>query len=122
MEVLYLILFAYVTYMLIVTIGITYGYHRYFSHKEFEANNWQEVIMLYCGLLCGGRSPLTWVGVHRMHHTYSDTELDPHSPIKGLWWSYLLWQNHKIDLAKDKIWVVKDMMKDPYLKFFHNHN
>ena len=65
MQILYPIpLFGGGGYMLIVTIGITYGYHRYFSHKEFSPTPWQEIVMLYCGLLCGNRSPLGWVGVH----------------------------------------------------------
>ena len=36
MEVLYLILLSYFCYMVVVTIGVTYGYHRYFSHKSFK--------------------------------------------------------------------------------------
>jgi stearoyl-CoA desaturase (delta-9 desaturase) len=75
-----IIIFSYFIYMTLAAIGITSGYHRYFAHKEFKATQWQEIIMLYCGLLCGGRSVLGWVGVHRMHHAYADTELDPHSP------------------------------------------
>tara|TARA_B100000900_G_C20502520_1_gene684391 strand:+ start:95 stop:670 length:576 start_codon:yes stop_codon:yes gene_type:complete len=118
MEVLYLILFAYVAYMLIVSIGITYGYHRYFSHKEFKATNWQEVIMLYCGLLCGGRSPLTWVGVHRMHHAHSDTELDPHSK-KFQPWYVILFSLWHVDSIPRKF--IKDMLKNPRVVFFHKH-
>ena len=65
MEVLYLILFAYVTYMLIVTIGITYGYHRYFSHKEFEANNWQEVISFWALIFIKG-CIFIWLFAHSL--------------------------------------------------------
>ena len=62
--------------MILATVGISFGYHRYFSHREFFATRWQEIIMLYCGLLCGARSSLTWVGVHRMHHEHADTPKD----------------------------------------------
>ena len=30
----------------------------------------------------GGVHPQRWVGVHRLHHRYADTELDPHSPLQ----------------------------------------
>ena len=56
--------------MALALTGITRGYHRYFSHKEFKTTPIIEIVMLYCGLLCGVRSPLTWAGVHRMHHEY----------------------------------------------------
>jgi stearoyl-CoA desaturase (delta-9 desaturase) len=29
-----------------------------------------------------GTSPETWAAVHRMHHRYADTPLDPHSPLQ----------------------------------------
>mgnify|MGYP005646604327 FL=1 len=104
--------------MLVVTIGITYGYHRYFSHNEFKAKPWQEVVMLYCGLLCGNRSPLGWVGVHRMHHAYTDTPKDPHSARYQPWYSILfsLW---RVDAIPRKF--LKDMVTNPRIVFFHKH-
>lgn len=118
MQILYLILLSYLAYMLIVTIGITYGYHRYFSHKEFTANPWQEVIMLYCGLLCGNRSPLGWIGVHRMHHAYSDTPKDPHSALYRPWYEILfsLWRVESIPRQ-----FLKDAIRNPRLVFFHKY-
>ena len=118
MQILYLILFSYLAYMLIVTIGITYGYHRYFSHKEFSATPWQEIVMLYCGLLCGNRSPLGWVGVHRMHHAYADTPKDPHSAKYQPWYSILfsLWRVESIPRK-----FLKDMISNPRVVFFHKH-
>ena len=74
------ILYAYLTYYVLATIGITLGFHRYFAHKDYKLNNLAEIIMLYCGVLCGGQSALSWCGVHRMHHAYADTPKDPHSP------------------------------------------
>ena len=46
-----------------------------FSIKHLK-QAWQEVVMLYCGLLCGLRSPLGWVGVH-LAPEFADTEKDP---------------------------------------------
>lgn len=104
--------------MIVVTIGITYGYHRYFSHNQFKTTPFVEIIMLYCGLLCGNRSPLGWVGVHRMHHAYADTANDPHSAKYQLWYKILfsLW---RVDSIPRKFIV--DTMRNPRVVFFHKY-
>lgn len=98
MEVLIYILYGYLAYYISAIIGITNGYHRYFSHKQFDANPLQEVLMLYFGLLCGGRSALTWSAVHKMHHAYADTPKDPHSAKYHPWYVILfsLWRVESI--------------------------
>ena len=65
--------YGYMIYWVLAAIGITYGYHRYFAHRQFETNAIMEIVFLYIGLLCGGRSALTWSAVHRMHHAHADT-------------------------------------------------
>jgi stearoyl-CoA desaturase (delta-9 desaturase) len=45
----------------------------------------------FIGASSGQNGPLWWAGVHRLHHKYSDTEADPHSPIHGLWISHVGW-------------------------------
>lgn len=111
-------LLGYVVYMLTAWIGITQGYHRYFSHTQYQTNNIIETVMLYCGLLCGVRSPLTWAGVHRMHHAYSDTELDPHSPKHiGKW--RVFFSMYRVPTIPRRF--VKDLLKNPRVMFFHKH-
>ena len=102
--------------MVLAAIGITLGYHRYFSHKEFKASPLAEIVMLYCGLLCGGRSALTWVGVHRMHHAYADTPQDPHSPQYNPWWRILfsMWRVESIPRK-----FIKDLISNERIIFFH---
>ena len=113
-----IIIWLYLFYIFMVTIGITLGYHRYFSHKEFKTNKIFECVMLYCGLLCGGRSALTWVGVHRMHHAYADTEKDPHSSKHQPWYNIIfsLWKVKRIP----KRFIV-DMLDNSRVMFFHNN-
>ena len=117
------LMLIYPAWFLFGHIGYGIFVHRYFCHRSFETYTWIARLGAFFGLLSGAGSAMNVKVLHvGYHHPYSDTELDPHTPTKGLWWSYILWQNHKFALAKDKIWAVKDMMKDPYLKFFHNHN
>ena len=117
------ILYGYLFYYFAALVGISIGYHRYFTHHSFKSSTILENIMLFLGLICGGRSALTWAAVHRMHHAKSDTEHDPHSPIyKGalkvltsVWTVEYIPKKHIIDLLKNPrvIWFHK------YGKYVH---
>ena len=110
---------GYIIYWILALIGITYGYHRYFAHGEVTPKRaWVECIMLFCGNLCGITSPLTWVGVHRMHHDKHDTNLDPHSPAHQSWFS-IIFTRWKVQTIPRK--YIKDVIKNPRVVFFHNH-
>ncbi len=60
--------------------------HRLLTHKSFKTNRWVRVCLVLLGAVHSG-SPLFWVGLHRLHHTRSDSDDDPHSPIHGFWWA-----------------------------------
>lgn len=109
---------GYISYYIIALFGISIGYHRYFSHNTFQTNKYTEVAMLFAGLICGGRSLLTWASVHRMHHAHSDTELDPHSPkfINNFKVIFSLW---KVKVIPRK--YIKDLMRNPRVIFFHRY-
>lgn len=71
---------------------ITGFYHRYFSHRSFRAGRWMTWTMAALGCTAGQRGPLWWAGHHRIHHRFSDTPDDPHSPRHhGRWFSHCLW-------------------------------
>ena len=75
----------YISYIILATIGATFGLHRYWSHKQGKRRVWFEWLSLFCALPLGVYKPLGWIGIHRLHHKYSDTILDPHCPDhKGL--------------------------------------
>jgi len=61
-------------------LGITVGFHRYFTHRSFKAKPWLRVAMAIVGSLAVQGNVLNWVADHRRHHTFSDREGDPHSP------------------------------------------
>jgi stearoyl-CoA desaturase (Delta-9 desaturase) len=57
--------------------------HRYASHQMFTMNKVVERIFYFMTWLCQGSSylvPRAYAVMHRMHHEYSDTKEDPHSP------------------------------------------
>jgi stearoyl-CoA desaturase (delta-9 desaturase) len=58
--------------------------HRYGAHKQFTmAKGWERFFYLltYVAQGPGFLDPRGYAILHRMHHAYSDTEKDPHSPL-----------------------------------------
>jgi stearoyl-CoA desaturase (delta-9 desaturase) len=67
----------------VCAFGITIGFHRYFTHKGFEARTAVKAALAILGCMTM-QGPLTqWVTDHRKHHAFSDKEGDPHSPHAG---------------------------------------
>lgn len=112
------LLYGYLFYYIAALIGISIGYHRYFTHRSFETSVLLEHVMLFFGLICGGRSALTWAAVHRMHHAKSDTDKDPHSPIYVGKIKVLL-SRWKVDYIPRK--YITDLMKNPRVVFYHRY-
>ncbi len=59
--------------------------HRYGAHGQYTmSKSWERVFHLLTWLTNGSSylSPRAYAIMHRMHHAYSDTERDPHSPVQ----------------------------------------
>jgi stearoyl-CoA desaturase (delta-9 desaturase) len=82
-------------------LGISIGFHRYFTHGSFKATPGLRLLLAIAGSMAIEGPVLTWVADHRRHHKYSDKEGDPHSPwrfgddwkalSKGLAWAHIGW-------------------------------
>lgn len=110
---------GYLWYMLIVYIGVSLGYHRYWSHRQFKAGKWFEWLSVFLAIHTGARGPLGWIGVHRLHHAKSDTTDDPHSPLYVPAWQVLTstWSYKKSVPRK----YVADVISNPCIKFYHKY-
>jgi stearoyl-CoA desaturase (delta-9 desaturase) len=73
------------------SVGIGVGYHRLLTHKGFTVPKWLEYVLTVCGATALQAGPISWVATHRMHHAYTDTDRDPHSPRNGIFWSHMGW-------------------------------
>jgi len=61
----------------------TFFHHRYASHKMFTMNKAWERFFHFATYVSQGSSylvPKAYAIMHRMHHAFSDTKQDPHSP------------------------------------------
>src|ERR1700748_281673 len=72
----------------------TFFMHRYASHKMFTMSKRTEKFFYFFSFIAQGSAflnPRAYAIMHRMHHAYSDTEKDPHSPhfFKDVW--HMMW-------------------------------
>jgi len=102
-------------------LGITLGYHRLVSHRSFEAPKWLEYLLVFFGTLACQGGPIDWIGLHRIHHQYSDQNLDPHDSTKGFWWSHMGWMMFHIQADAEIPRYTKDIADDPVYHFFQNY-
>lgn len=61
----------------------TFFQHRYAAHGAFTMNKfWERFFFVFSYITQGSSymSPRAYAIMHRMHHAYTDTEKDPHSP------------------------------------------
>jgi len=61
---------------------ITVLYHRALAHNALEISPKIKIMICLSGIWITGIDPKTWICMHRLHHEHSDTELDPHTPVK----------------------------------------
>ncbi len=85
------------------SLGIGIGYHRLLTHRGFKTPKWVEYTLSVFGTLAVQSGPLSWVTTHRIHHAFTETNKDPHSPRNGTYWSHIGWifrgtaQNQSMD-------------------------
>lgn len=114
-----LIVFLVFSY-LVESLGIGIGYHRLLTHRGFTAPKWLEYGLTTLGTLGIQNGAVEWVATHRIHHAFTETDKDPHSPRDGGIWSHVGWivrgraqqhdeatlQRYVPDLLKDRVHVV----------------
>jgi stearoyl-CoA desaturase (delta-9 desaturase) len=69
--------------------------HRYGAHRQFTmSKGWERVFHFLAWAVCGSSylNPRAYAIMHRMHHAYSDTPLDPHSPVQQPKFLQMMWR------------------------------
>ena len=106
---------------LVTALGVEGGLHRFFSHKAFSAGPVVTALWGVAGSMAAQGPIVFWVATHRIHHAFTDTDRDPHSPrpigtgrlarLRGLWhghvgWLFTVrrdnWSRHVPDLLADR--------------------
>lgn len=97
------------------SVGIGLGFHRQLTHRGFQTPDWLKDVFAICGSMALQGSPNDWVATHRLHHAFTETEKDPHSPRHGTYWSHIGWvtvgtsQDNSEEIEKR---YIPDLLKD----------
>jgi stearoyl-CoA desaturase (delta-9 desaturase) len=103
-------------------VGITGGYHRYFSHRAYKTSRVFQFLLACLGCSALQKGPLWWAAQHRHHHRTSDTPEDLHSPVShSVWRSHIGWVLAADSAGTDER-AVKDLGRYPELRWLdRNH-
>jgi stearoyl-CoA desaturase (delta-9 desaturase) len=104
--------------------GMTVGYHRYFSHRSFEAHPAVITALAIAGGMAAQGPLLYWAANHRAHHRFTDAPGDPHSPhyrgeqklgtLRGLWHAHMAWiYRHEVP---DAVGYCRELLRSPLLR------
>lgn len=113
-----------VSWFLIGVIGMGVGYHRLFSHRQFETWRPLECVIAVLGTLSCYAPLLFWASQHQYHHSVVDEADDPSSPSQhGFWESFLWWRLRdgvvkKINLRN---YCSRVILRDKFLMFVSTH-
>jgi stearoyl-CoA desaturase (Delta-9 desaturase) len=80
----------------------TFFQHRYAAHGAFKMSKaWERVFFIFTYITQGSSymSPRAYAIMHRMHHAYTDTEKDPHSPKYSKNVFSMMWRTRNIYTA-----------------------
>jgi stearoyl-CoA desaturase (Delta-9 desaturase) len=90
-----------VAFYFLTGLGVTVGFHRYFTHGSFKAKRPLRIALAVIGSTAFQGGVIGWVADHRRHHAFSDKEGDPHSPwlfgtgpvamVRGFWHAHMGW-------------------------------
>lgn len=108
----------------VTMLGMTVGYHRFFSHRAFEAHPGVIAALAICGGMAAHGPVIYWASNHRAHHRYTDAPGDPHSPhyrgeeklgtLRGLWHAHMAWiYRHEVP---DAVAYSRDLLRSPLIR------
>lgn len=112
-------LFVYAAFLV---FGVAIGLHRGLSHRLLTPDSKLSWISLAFGTLSTLGRPVEWALIHRMHHLYSDSEADPHSPVQQGFWAVFsnTWRISETS-GKPRVSLVRDLIASKAVQFFQRY-
>lgn len=115
----------FVLYFLTLCLGVTLGYHRLLAHRSYKTYKPVTYILAFLGCLSFQRGPIWWTACHRLHHSQTDQEGDPHSPRFSVIWSHFLWaffRHPQLDESIQTTYrLAPDLASDPGMRFLEKY-
>ncbi|PYI36271.1 hypothetical protein BP00DRAFT_441856 [Aspergillus indologenus CBS 114.80] len=110
-----------IAYYFFTGLGITAGYHRLWSHSSYSATLPLRIWLAAAGGGAVEGSARWWSRLHRAHHRYTDTDQDPYSVNKGLFYSHFGWMILKQNPKRIGRTDISDLNEDPVVVWQHRH-
>ncbi|RAH39688.1 acyl-CoA desaturase [Aspergillus brunneoviolaceus CBS 621.78] len=110
-----------IAYYFFTGLGITAGYHRLWSHSSYSATLPLRIWLAAAGGGAVEGSARWWSRLHRAHHRYTDTDQDPYSVNKGLFYSHFGWMIFKQNPKRIGRTDISDLNEDPVVVWQHRH-
>ncbi|KAI7899627.1 uncharacterized protein BX663DRAFT_520772 [Cokeromyces recurvatus] len=110
-----------IIYYFITALGITAGYHRYWSHRSYDCTKLMQVLLCLAGSGAFEGSIQWWSRGHRAHHRWTDSDKDPYAAPRGFFYSHIGWM--LINRPKNRIGYADtaDLRADPIVQFQHKN-
>jgi stearoyl-CoA desaturase (delta-9 desaturase) len=108
-------IYLFIGFYVATALGVTIGFHRMLTHKSFETNPILRGFFLILGAWAIQGAAISWAALHAKHHTYSDTDDDPHSPVKNFAHGHVTWMLGPLRAEPEK--YVKSQLQDPVVMF-----
>lgn len=108
-----------ITWWIAGSWGIGMGFHRLMTHRGYKTSRWMERLLATFGTLAVQSGPIAWVTTHRIHHAFTETDRDPHSPRNGTYWAHIGWIFRGNAQVHSQAVIQKyspDLVKDRYLR------
>lgn len=116
---------ALASWLVIGPVSTVITLHRLLTHRSFKTYDWLEQILTFITIFTTVGPTIAWVAVHRMHHAYSDTSHDPHSPNVNKQFNkqaaMRVWLGYEWHIVDIPIKFVKDLMRKPIHKWIYNN-
>ncbi|KAG6374220.1 delta 9-fatty acid desaturase protein [Boletus reticuloceps] len=101
-----------VVFYLMSGMGITAGYHRLWAHRSYNAKCTLEVVLAFLSTAAAMGPIIWWARLHRAHHRYTDTDLDPYNAKRGLFWTHIGWVIFKPRCKHGRV-DISDLLNNP---------
>lgn len=105
--------------------AMSLSFHRYHTHKGAILNPVVDIMMQLLLWFVTSLNRLDWAAVHLFHHTHSDQELDPHSPVqKGIWHVLFLgvFDYTKAKSHPEVVKIRKSFKANAFENYLHRHS
>jgi stearoyl-CoA desaturase (delta-9 desaturase) len=111
------IFFVFIASWYLSLFGQSFFQHRYAAHGAFKmTKKWERTFFVITYLFQGTAymSPRAYGIMHRMHHAYTDTPLDPHTPRYSRNLLQMMWRTRRFyrDILNDRMEVEERFTKN----------